>query len=186
MSVDRHLGSILEAGAGCLSTLREADTSPFMISDFLSMFWLWAWTALSLHKVQYASAFFFVFCFIVAQREDRSWQGQHRRCSYKMWPKRSHICSKCTAETGTVSVVSRPFIYLFTLSQTYKAKKSLHLFGLSLQRHIIEQSRQKEHCLDYYYAVRKSIETAFKMWGLANAFVSVLLNRCSYQRYWTG
>lgn len=181
MSVDRHLGSILEAGASRLSTLHETDTSPFMSSDFLSMFWLWhlqrgqpwALTTFNMHPR-------FLLVFFTAQREDRIWQGQRRQCSYKMWPKRSHICSKCTAEMGTVSAASQSFIYLFTLSQKHKAKKSLHLFGLSLQRHIIEQSRQKEHCLDYYYVVRKSIETAFKMWGLANVFVSILLNRCSY------
>lgn len=167
MSVDGHLGSILEAGASCLSTLHEADTSPFMSSDFLSMFWLW-----HLQRGQPWA--------LTTFNEDRIWQGRHRQCSDKMWPERSHICSKCTAEMGTVSAVSQSFIYLFTLSQKHKAKKSLHLFGLSLQRHIIEQSRQKEHCLDYYYVVRKSIETAFKMWGLANVFVSVLLNRCSY------
>lgn len=134
----------------------------------------WASTTFNMHPRFLFSVFF------TAQREDRIWQGRHRQCSDKMWPKRSHICSKCTAGMGTASAVSQSFIYLSTLSQKHKAKKSLHLFRLSLQRHIIEQSGQKEHCLDYYYAVRKSIETAFKMWGLANAFVSVLLNRCSY------
>lgn len=154
---------------------------PSWAQTFLSMLWLWAWTALRLDKIQHASTFFF--CFFVFSRHSVKTEygkGSTIGCSYKMWPRRSHICSKCTAEMGTASAASQSFIYLFTLSQKHKAKKSLHLFGLSLQRHIIEQSRQEEHCLDYYYAVRKSTETAFKMWGLANAFVSVLLNRCSY------
>lgn len=84
-----------------------------------------------------------------------------------------NVLTKCDPKDHTSALNALPrwvqrvpyrllFIYLLCLRST-KLKKSLHLFGLSLQRHITEQSRQKEHCLDYYYAVRKSIETAFKM-----------------------
>lgn len=82
------------------------------------------------------------------------------------------ICSKCTAEMGVVSI---PVVYLIMhLLGAFGTKaqrwKSAHLFELSLQTHITEQSTQKEHGLDFFDVVTKSKGTPVNMWALVHKY----------------